>query len=193
MKCSFQGCKKEAKAVGLCPGHRRQQKAGEPLRTLQVQYHGLNEYQRLFKRIVVGKRDECWPWTGSVMKEGWHGQWRTASGEIEPTHRAAWRLMKGEIPEGLCVLHKCDNPICLNPLHLFLGTQSDNALDMWEKRRARPGVSKGEQHGCAKITVDIVREIRESKESGVALAARFGLATTTICDVRKRRTWKHIV
>jgi hypothetical protein len=192
MQCSFPGCVNAAKALGLCPAHRRQQKAGEPLRTLQVQYHGLTEYDRFFKRIEVGDVKECWKWTGSVMKANWHGQWRNSAGQIEPTHRAAWRILKGEIPEGAFVLHRCDNPICVNPSHLFLGSQSDNLRDMWSKGRAKPKTHSGEQHGMSKLTVEIVKEIRASSESGVALAAKFGISPTTVCDIRKRRSWNQV-
>lgn len=158
----------------------------------QLQFHGLSEYDRLFKWTEVAGPNECWNWKGS-RKKGWHGQWRNGLGQIELAHRAAWRIMKGEIPPGMFVLHRCDNPACMNPSHLFLGTQADNLKDMWAKGRARPGVSKGEKHGNAKLTAELVRDIRSSQESGVELARRLNLTTTTICDVRKRRTWKHIV
>ncbi len=158
----------------------------------QLQYHGLSEYERFQKRINVKTPAECWEWTASRNNRGWHGQWRAASGKIELTHRAAWRLMVGEIPAGLFVLHKCDNPLCCNPSHLFLGTQSDNMKDMWGKGRARPGKRMGETHGNSKVTADLVRDIRSSKESGVELAKRLSISPTTICDIRKRRTWRHI-
>lgn len=158
----------------------------------QLQFHGLSEYERFLKRVQVGAPSECWEWTASRNQKGWHGQWRAGDGRIELTHRAAWRLMRGEIPAGLCVLHRCDNPPCCNPAHLFLGTRSDNARDMWSKGRARPKSNLGAGHGNAKLTADLVRDIRSSKESGVALSQRLGITTTTVCDIRKRRTWKHI-
>jgi len=192
MQCSFQGCGGKHQSFGLCAAHREQQKAGKELRPLQVQYHGLSEYDRFLKRVVVNGPNDCWPWTGSVMKAGWHGQWRTSAGKIEPTHRGAWRLMKGDIPAGMSVLHKCDNPICCNPSHLFIGTQSDNARDMWDKGRAKPKTNVGSAHGMSKLTEDLVRDIRSSKESGVDIARRLGLSATTVCDIRKRRTWKHL-
>jgi hypothetical protein len=126
------------------------------------------------------------------MKENWHGQWRNATGAIEPTHRAAYRLFVGPLPSGMHVLHKCDNPICVNPGHLFLGTQADNAKDMWQKRRGRPGVSRGEDHGCAKLTAESVLQIRDSTESDVALAEKYKVSRTTIHEIRKRISWNHI-
>lgn len=190
--CQFEGCGKQAICKGLCAAHYQQQRAGKPLTPLQVQYHGYSEVKRFLMRVEKGEKHECWPWTGSRMNENWHGQWRNQAGEIEPTHRATWRLFCGEIPEGMHVLHKCDNPICVNPDHLFLGTRSDNAKDMWAKKRARPKAQHGEGHGCSKLTDEDVRRIRESSTSGVELAEQYGVGKTTISSIRLRKTWRHI-
>lgn len=192
MNCSFDGCVNKARSLGLCPSHRAQQKQGKVLAPLQIQYHGFSEKRRFLMRVGSATSTGCKEWTGSRNKVGWHGQWRNEAGQIELTHRAAWRMFVGEIPKDLCVLHKCDNPACVNPEHLFLGTQADNANDMWTKGRARPGTSKGEKHGMSKINAEIVREIRSSTESGVALAKKFGITPTTVCDVRKHRIWNHV-
>lgn len=191
MRCAFEGCSGIARGP-LCPAHYQQKRQGKVLKPLQVQYHGLTEEARFLKRVSVGITTACWVWTGSVMKVGWHGQWRNAEGKIEPTHRAAWRLFKSPIPPGAHVCHHCDNPICVNPGHLFLGTQSSNMRDMWAKGRARPGRLLGEQHGMSKITADIAGAIRASSETGVVLAKRYGITATSVCDIRKRRTWNHI-
>ena len=159
----------------------------------QIQYHGLTEEQRFLKRVNVGAPNECWEWTASRQQQKWHGQWRNKAGQIELVHRASWRMFKCDIPAGMFVLHKCDNPACVNPSHLWLGTQSDNLHDMWTKGRARPQTSIGEKHGMSKVTESIVREIRESSLSGVDLARKFGITPTTVCDIRKRRTWDHIL
>lgn len=160
----------------------------------QLQYHGLSEYDRFFKRVQIKGTNECWPWLGSrklTKRSGaWYGQWRAADGSIEGTHRAVWRLTKGPILDGLHVLHRCDNPVCVNPTHLFLGTQSINSKDMWRKGR---GVTRGEGNGNAKLTPELVRDIRSSKEKSVELARRTGMSQQTICDIRKRRSWRHIV
>lgn len=190
--CYFEGCTGKVRANGLCASHNNQLYKGKPLKALQTQYHGLTEEARFLKRVIVKNNDECWEWTGSRNQKEWHGQWRNKAGEIELTHRASWRLFKSEIPGGLCVLHRCDNPICVNPTHLFLGTQSDNSNDMWQKGRARPATSLGEKHGMSKLNVNAVLEIRSSQLSGVELAKKFGITPTTVCDVRKRRIWKHV-
>ncbi len=190
--CQFEGCGRKVRANGLCNRHNMQRLAGEELRPLQVQHHGLTEEQRFLKWVAVKGRDDCWKWIGSQHQVGWHGQWRSKAGKIELAHRAAWRLFKSEIPGGLFVLHKCDNPLCVNPTHLFLGTQTDNMSDMHGKKRGRQGVSLGEKHGRSKLTTAAVIEIRTSNLSGTELAKKFGVTPTTVCDVRKRRIWNHI-
>ena len=190
--CIFDGCGKKVRANGLCNRHNMQRLNGEELHPLQKQHHGLTEEQRFLAWVAVKKSNECWEWLGSKNQDRWHGQWRSKSGKIELTHRASWRLFKSEIPGGLFVLHKCDNPICVNPTHLFLGSQSDNMADMHKKGRARQGRLLGEKHGMSKLTADAVLEIRTSKLSGVELARKYGISPTTVCDVRKRRIWDHI-
>ena len=189
--CAFEGCGKAAKAVGYCTGHYRQSKAGEVLRPLQKQVHGLSEEQRFLALADVKSAKECWEWKSSRRPDN-YGQWRRSSGQIELAHRAAWRLFRTEIPKGAFILHRCDNPPCVNPAHLFLGSQTDNMRDMWNKGRARPGQSKGEAHGMSKLTAEAVRDIRTSPESGVVLSKKYGISQTTVSDVRKRRIWKHI-
>lgn len=191
MACSFDGCGKAVRARGLCRGHLGQLERGQELRPLQLQYHGFSEKKRFLLRVGKATPTGCTEWTGALKKK-WHGQWRNAEGGIELTHRAAWRLFVGPIPEGMYVLHKCDNPACVNPKHLFLGSQSDNLKDMWTKDRAKPGVSLGEKHGMSKLTADLVLEIRSSTESGASLARRMGVTQTTISEVRRRKTWNHL-
>lgn len=190
-ECAFDGCGRPVISRGLCQSHYLQKRKGEQLRPLQQQIHGLSEEERFIARTDTKSVKECWIWNASRRPDG-YGQWRRADGQIELAHRASWRLFRTEIPKGAHILHKCDNPPCVNPTHLFLGSHADNMRDMWGKGRARPGQSRGEKHGMSKLTSEIVREIRTSSESGVELARKFALSATTVCDVRKRRTWKHI-
>ncbi len=192
-KCAVDGCDREtsSKTAVLCKSHYQQKRLGKPLKPLQQQFHGLTEYERFLKWTDVRGPTDCWHWKGFIRPRE-YGQFRSASGIPELASRAAWRLMKGPIPKGMLVLHKCDNPKCVNPSHLFLGTQQDNMTDMWEKGRARPGVSRGSKHGCAKLNEAIVAEIRASSERATDMALRYGVSITTICDIRKRKIWKHI-
>src|SRR4030095_5152697 len=108
-------------------------------------------------------------------------------------HRVAWQLYRGEIPIGLLVLHRCDTPLCVNPDHLFLGTTRDNALDCVAKGRwGKRNFPRGENHHNAKITEATVREIRQSIDTLVVCAERYGLHFGTVSDIRRRKTWRHI-
>lgn len=194
MKCSFVGCNKEVHSCGLCGAHYSQKRLGKELRPLQLQHHGLTEIER-FKKWYAEQPNGCWLWLGTrakIRNQDWHGRWRSSSGTIEVSSRAAWRLMRGEVPKGICVLHRCDNPLCVNPDHLFLGSMADNVADMWDKGRARQGISRGEAHGCSKLTDALVREIKASKESGPKIAKRLNISTSTLYDVRNGKIWRHV-
>jgi len=92
--------------------------------------------ERFWARVKKGKPDECWEWTASKNPKG-YGWFRPGSkGCPFHAHRIAWRIANGPVPVGLCVLHRCDNPPCCNPHHLFLGTQLDNVRDKVQKGRA---------------------------------------------------------
>jgi len=141
--------------------------------------------------------DECWPWLRSRTSAG-YGNLRM-DGRNYYAHRIAYELAFGPIPEGFCVLHRCDRPWCVNPSHLFLGTKHDNTLDMMSKGRHRSGgkpCNQGEQNGMAKFTIAQVTEIRQLHADGRAqikiLAQRFGVWPDTIRNIINRRTWNHL-
>ena len=197
MVCSEEDCVNPVDCRGLCSVHYRKKRYLGELGIIQKQYHGIPEIDRLMKRVSK-QPNNCWKWLGSYQNKHkrrvseWHGQWRNSSGNIELVHRASWRRLAGDTPKGVFVLHRCDNPLCVNPDHLFLGTQRDNVKDMWDKGRARQGVSKGENHGCSKLTESQVIEIRTSSENGPTVARRVGVSTSTVYDIRNRKIWTHI-
>jgi hypothetical protein len=153
----------------------------------------------------VQKTDACWIWTGSKNEFG-YGTFTRRSGESpRRAHRFAWELVRSAIPKGLSVLHNCDNPACVNPDHLFLGTHRDNMHDMVQKGRARVGGpsqqpnteqrARGQQHGCAKLADTDVRVIRSERAAGVrvtALMQRFNVSRNTIQRIVHRRLWTHL-
>jgi hypothetical protein len=105
-------------------------------------------------------------------------------------HRAMWTLSKGPIPKGMCVCHKCDNPACGEPTHLFLGTQSDNMKDMAIKKRA----AHGERHHNSRITSDTVKEIRRQASLGISqrsIGKNLGLGQSHVNSILKGRLWRH--
>jgi hypothetical protein len=135
----------------------------------------------------------CWEWTGAPTHNG-YGRFPLRSGTIR-AHRVAYELDYGDIPDGLFVLHHCDNRLCCHPLHLFLGTQQNNMDDMAEKGRS----TAGEKHANHKLTDSQVAEIRRSYgfwgkggETSTALAKEFGVNQTQISSIVGGKTWKHL-
>jgi len=134
---------------------------------------------------------DCWEWDG-VIRTGYGryymgGKWWTA-------HRASWEIYKGSIPKGLLVLHKCDNKCCVNPDHLFLGTQRDNVRDMHQKQRAN--ILKGSKNPNSKLTEEKVIKIRhlysERKTSYAKLAREFKVSPKLVELVVKNKVWRHV-
>lgn len=103
-------------------------------------------------------------------------------------HRISFLLHRGPIPDGLCVLHHCDVPSCVNPDHLFVGTRRDNMADCFAKARH----AHGETHHKAKLTRKSVSGIRASKEAAKVLAIQHGVTTRTIYDIRHGRSWRGV-
>ncbi len=139
--------------------------------------------------------DGCWEWQAHRSTKGYGRFWLTQK-RYEQAHRFAWILEHGQIPDGLHVLHRCDNPPCCNPAHLFLGTNRDNNDDKMAKGRLRRGSQVGELHSQHKFTEEQVLEMRTLWASGewtqAALAERFGVYSGTVCKVVNRQRWSHL-
>lgn len=136
----------------------------------------------------VEKTDGCWKWTARRDRKGYGCIKHNGNSTL--AHRVSWELHNGPIPAGLHVLHKCDNPECTNPEHLFLGTNQENVDDKMRKGRLRP--SRGELNGKAKLTSDQVKEIREIGKTvtQVKLAQKYGVSQVNISEILLRRTWR---
>ncbi len=149
---------------------------------------------RFFEKVKKG--ESCWTWIAHKCPYGYGRMydWRDGIRKIFFAHRISWEIHFGAIPQGLKVLHKCDNPPCVNPDHLFLGTNKDNYDDMVSKGRDRH--AKGTDHPHAKLTDDCVREIREKLESRLvtqkSLAEEYGVARGIISLIYKNKAWKHV-
>ena len=139
----------------------------------------------------VKQTDGCWEWTASKTHDG-YGKFGLA-GRMQGAHRIAYELYVGTIPEGLCVLHRCDNPGCCRPDHLFLGTKTDNARDCINKGRGAD--RSGGKHGMAKLTEAQVLSIRAKHNEGarnIDIAEEYGVSQNHISNVVLRRRWAHI-
>jgi hypothetical protein len=155
----------------------------------------------------VKKTSGCWIWIGNKRADGYgyicifYRRCRT--------HRVSWELKHGPIPDGKKVLHRCDNPACVRPSHLFLGDQTDNMHDMWKKGRGivnsvsgekwrdshLASLPRGERHRNSKLKRDQIKTIRALAKSGVpqrTIATRFKVSQAWISLIVKRRWWSHV-
>lgn len=154
--------------------------------------------KRFRRHYVEGDIDACWPWNGPKGRNGY------GTFEINHTyggtnaHRFAWFLGNVSLPDGLYVCHHCDNRLCVNPKHLFLGTQKDNIRDCVRKgrhgRTNNPSrwqnILRGEKHPRVKLTEDQVREIRADPRALKAVACQYGVSESLISLIRHRHIWQ---
>lgn len=143
---------------------------------------------RFWEKVEATYADKCWNWAGHLGKFN-YGQIQV-NGRPEPAHRVSWELRFGTIPDGMCVLHRCDNPSCVNPHHLFLGTNLDNIKDRHAKNRD----ARGERSGKSTLTNDQVIQIKRLYRPKVfgcrKIGKQLGIDHSTVCHVISGRTWK---
>lgn len=149
---------------------------------------------RFWKKVQKGKPNECWLWQatkgGRYVKKGRGYGYISPGGKTKKgnsmvaAHRVSWVLHFGPIPGGLHVLHSCDNPACVNPSHLFLGTNLDNIKDKISKNRHLAGYRK--------FGADMVIAIRADTGTYRVIAGRHGVSAQTVSDIRNRKTWKYL-
>lgn len=190
-ECSIDGCHSRVVARGWCSRHyQRWKNHGDPTKTLHTrEANGTPADVRLWRKIERGGPDDCWPWLASVNPAG-YGR-LNVGGKFIKAHRLAWESTNGPIPSGLHVLHRCDNPRCCNPRHLFLGTHADNMADLFAKRRR----AYGERHWMARLTERDVIEMRAMRSAGESyqeIARRFGVARMTAKNAILGKTWAHV-
>jgi hypothetical protein len=136
-----------------------------------------------FLAKVIKSPEGCWQWAGGIYPSGYGSFW--IDGQTRRANRVSYELFKGAIPEGLFVLHECDNPPCVNPDHLFLGTPLDNMQDKCAKGRHRFGRT-------CKLTEEDIRVIRASDLPQAKLGVQFGIHQVTVSEIVTRKIWKHI-
>lgn len=148
-------------------------------------------------RVARGKPNRCWLWTAICIRG--YGCFHHQGGRIR-AHRAAWILTWGDVPDGLYVLHACDEPACCNPRHLMLGSILANVTDRERKGRSAPPPKKwleavrpkGARHGRAKLTEAEASAILADTRNLKLVAADYGVSERTIWSIRKRETWLHL-
>ena len=147
------------------------------------------------KSKVYVNSDGCWIWTKAKKNPGNRSfayGWVTYRKKQMSAHRASWIIRKGDIPEGMFVCHSCDVPLCVNPDHLFLGTHSDNMLDMWRKKRHSPPTDGCVGSRSSKLTIEQVAEIRDLLAKGTKqreIAFRYNVVQSTVSLIATGKSW----
>ena len=210
MLCLVRDCNNLKKTLGFCQKHyQRVKKHGTPeprkwsQESLEI---------RFWLRVDKKSAEECWPWLG--QKRNGYGRISLGKKEdgAEGAHRVSWMIAnKQKIPVGMFVMHKCDNPECVNPSHLAIGTPKENTADMFRKGRwkqpSRENPATGERHGsktrpdrvprgtmhhAAKLTAEDVLAIRASGAGLTVTGRAYGVTPQSIYRIRKRLSWGHI-
>jgi hypothetical protein len=145
--------------------------------------------KRFWDKVEKREPDQCWKWKGAVAS---HGYGSMAISLM--AHRVAWGIAHGSVPtKNIHVLHKCDDPLCVNPSHLFLGSHQDNMLD--KEAKGRGNHPFGSNHGRAKLTENLVKEIWKDRQNGKSqrfLARKYGVARSGIRQILRGISWKHV-
>jgi hypothetical protein len=145
------------------------------------------ETKKKFEKYVFPEPNTgCWLWAGAVTPRG-YGRFGV-NRKTKNAVRVSYTIFNGQIPDKLFVLHKCDIPACVNPDHLFLGTNRDNVDDMLRKGRSR----SGEKHPNAKLTRSQVMEIRASKLGSEKIGRLYSIHERTVRNIRNRTNWKSV-
>lgn len=189
--CAFEGCGKAAHGHGYCIGHHRQMSEGKHLTALR-KWEPRRPYTLLDKIKEYSKPNAetgCWEWQRSIKPNGyaqvtWNGK------SYLHAHRAIYIELNGELPSSVYVLHRCDNRICVNPDHLFPGTDLDNIAD----RNAKMRQARGDQVGTSVLTWPKVREIRSRFAAGgctyKGMGREYGVSDMTIKNVVVGNSWR---
>ena len=151
-----------------------------------------NDLLRFLSYINKDCKNNCWEWMASSDQNGYGVFW--LKDRLHKAPRASWMLLVGDIPSGMNICHHCDNPSCVNPSHLFLGTQADNVRDMVNKGRNKggPGAKLGQSHHMAKLNEDLIIAARQRISNGEKLthiAKEYGCNHSTLSVAVRGKTW----
>lgn len=148
-------------------------------------------HKRFHSHYSRGSDEDCWEWKSCRSAAG-YGRFML-KGKSRIASRLAYQIRHGYIPDNICVLHQCDNPACVNPSHLWLGSHKENMDDRETKGRANGGSQRGESHPRAKLTLDLAQEIRRLALSNAmpqsAIARQFGISQSQVSEIKNAKAW----
>ncbi len=190
--CTVDGCERQSVGRGYCTKHYQRWRAhGTPDSTSRT--HAPLE-DRLWRWIDKREPNDCWPWTGATVRGGYGSiqiGGKGSNGGV--AHRALYEIINGPVPDGMVVMHRCDNPPCCNPRHLTIGTYKENTWDMMAKGRRATCWPVGENNGKSKLTAEKVRYIRANVAKGYrTLSHELELDYTTVRNAAIGKSWKHV-
>ena len=150
---------------------------------------------RFWSKVDKRSPSECWEWQGARQGNKWNYGRLTAGGRWFTAHRFSWEIANGPRPQGAVIRHTCDNPPCVNPAHLVIGTLADNTRDMHERGRAGDTALRGTRNHAAKLTPDDVRHLRADRDKGMswtALGAKYGVDRSTARSAALGHNWRNL-
>lgn len=187
-KCTVDGCDNKYKCSGFCSKHfQRINKHG----SLKKEFHDLSIIDRFTQKTKLNEETGCVEWIGCKIPKG-YGQF-VSEGISYRAHRFSYQYYIGEIPNNLFVLHKCDNPSCVNPSHLFLGTNDDNMQDMVNKKRSVHRY--GEQNPSAKITEELAIEVKrmiDLNKKQKDIANTLNISSHIVSNIKRGVSWSYL-
>ena len=191
--CAVDGCERLARARGMCTKHyRRLTKNGNPHVASTKQWPSAKD--RLLNLCRKSSETSCWEFVGGHTRKGYGKLWH--NGGMKTAHRVAYEILVGPVPEAKFVLHRCDNPSCLNPDHLFIGTHQDNMADMRMKGRgASERRLRGSKSPQSKLNEECVLQIKlrlAKNEQCSVIAKDFNVDRTLISLIKRGKVWTHV-
>lgn len=181
----------------LCRGHTGFRPGGDFRIKEASEAEKLERLKKSYDKHVI-RKDGCWDWKGPKDKGGYPVMSCRAGIGSDRGHRSSWVIHNGKIPEKMFVCHKCDNPICTNPEHLWLGTHKENNDDKISKGRAKyksPPIMKGSSNPSSRLSEEQITEIKLLIGKGLTsrdIGKQYGVSKTTILRIKTGETWKHI-
>lgn len=188
--CCVLGCENALYLKGYCTKHYQRVKKYKSTIAKSAVYRSLLPRDRLLLKTIVNAQTECWEWQGYKNKGGYGVLSKDNLTYL--CHIFSYEQFVGNIPEGLCVCHTCDNPGCVNPSHLFLATNEENSEDRNRKGRTL----KGDKSPTATLTEKQVIRIKKMIEKGISnthIGKKFGVTSWTISRIKCGKNWKHVV